>query len=132
MKFEEVLPALKEGKKIKRKCMPDGYYHIDNNHIYDEIGQLYTFGVEADILQDDWEIVEEKKKVKLRNLTEKQYLKWFNANCCSRNNNKRMSDCFDCIFHNVVCNPELSRCWVEHKDLYSDKFLDQEIEIEEE
>lgn len=66
MKFEEVLPALKEGKKIKRKCMPNRYYHIENNHIINEIGDLYTFGVEADILQDDWEIVKEEKKVKLR------------------------------------------------------------------
>lgn len=66
MKFEEVLPALREGKKIRRNCMPYGYYHIKNNHIVDENGEIYTFGVEADILQDDWEIVKEEKKVKLR------------------------------------------------------------------
>lgn len=59
MKFEEVLPALKEGKKIKRSCMPYGYYHIKNNRIVDEYGELYTFGVASDILQEDWEIVEE-------------------------------------------------------------------------
>lgn len=59
MKFEEVLPALREGKKIKRKCMPYDYYHIKNNRIVDEYGDLYTFGVEADILQEDWEIIEE-------------------------------------------------------------------------
>ena len=64
MKFEEVLPALKAGKKIRRKCMPNRYYHIKNNHIVNENGELYTFGVEADILQDDWEIVKETKKVK--------------------------------------------------------------------
>ena len=59
MKFEEVSPALREGKKIRRKCMPYGYYHIKNNHIVDEYGELYTFAVASDILQDDWEIVEE-------------------------------------------------------------------------
>ena len=67
MKFEEVLPALREGKKIRRRC---GYY-IKNNRIVDE------FGVASDILQDDWEIVEEKnKKIKLRDLTPEQFKTW--------------------------------------------------------
>ena len=60
MKFEEILPELKAGKKIKRKCMPYGYYHIENNHIVRENGDLYTFKVEADILQDDWEILDDE------------------------------------------------------------------------
>lgn len=125
MKFEEVLPALREGKAIRRKCMLDRYYHIDNNHIYDEIGQLYTFGVEADILQDDWEIIEGKKRIKLRDLTEKQYQKWFLSNC---------KKCDECPFRKVYCgkNPSIDGWWIRNKDLYSDKFLDQEIEIEEE
>lgn len=124
MKFEEVLPALREGKEIRRKCMPDKYYHIDNNHIYDNIGQLYTFGVEADILQEDWEIVKEKKKVKLRDVTEEQLERYCNNAC-------RFS-CATCIFNYIYCIPSSAVCWIKHKDLYSDKFLDQEIEIEEE
>ena len=123
MKFEEVLPALREGKKIRRKCMSDKYYRIDNNHIYDNIGQLYTFGVEADILQDDWEIVEEKKKVKLRDLTEGEYKKWEQINCSS-------NKCNDCVFNKGDCiyNAFL---WIKDKSLFSDKFLDQEVEIED-
>ena len=114
MKFEEVLPALREGKKIRRKCMrPDRY------HIFDEIGQLYTFGVEADILQNDWEVVEEKKKVKLRDLTNEQYI-----NYC-----KTRTHCRECLFRDVACVEWYS--WIKHKDLCSDEFLDQEIEVEE-
>lgn len=48
-----------------------------------------------------------------------------------KNENKTISDCIVCVFHNVVCNPESSRCWIKRKDLYSDKFLDQEVEIDE-
>ena len=37
--------------------------------------------------------------------------------------------CKDCIFNNVYCVSSRS-CWVRHKDLYSDEFLNQEIEID--
>ena len=124
MKFEEVLPALREGKKIRRKCLPNRYYSIVNNHIYDEIGQLYTFGVEADILQNDWEIVEETKNVKLKDLTIEQYRK-YEKGCSDR-------ICTQCLFRAVECELNRTSCWFHHKDLYSDKFLEQEIEIESE
>lgn len=129
MKFEEVLPSLKEGKKIRRKCHPNRYYiYIENNHIFNEIGDLYTFGVEADILQDNWEIVKEKKKVKLRDLTMEQSIAY-----CDKVMNKDLykNKCDDCIFKNVVCSEWKDNCWIYHKDLYSDKFLDQEIEVDE-
>ena len=131
MKFEEILPALREGKKIRRAFWWEGHYiKLVRDGIIDQNEISLTFGKE-DLMGEDWEIVKEPKKVKLRDLTQEQYEKWFNNNCCSKNEDKRMSDCFDCIFHNVICNPEISRCWIKHKDLYSDKFLDQEIEIEE-
>ena len=38
--------------------------------------------------------------------------------------------CKNCIFKGVECNLEWKSCWIKHKDLYSDKFLDQEVEIE--
>lgn len=126
MKFEEVLPALRAGKKIRRKCMSDKYYHIDNNHIYDNIGQLYTFGVEADVLQDDWEIVEELRKVKLRDLTEEQYREYVKG--CEEGCAERICD--KCPFREVTCDLNNDNCWFYHKDLYSNKFLDREFEIE--
>ena len=122
MKFEDILPAFLEGKKIKV---------VGSSKSYQRKEQLYCTMKVYDILYSDWEIVKETKKVKLRDLTEEQYEKWFKDNCCSKNEDKSMSDCFDCVFHNVICNSEISRCWILHKDLYSDKFLDQEIEIEE-
>ena len=122
MKFEEVLPALKEGKKIRRKCRPNRYYHIENNHIVNEIGDLYTFGVEADILQDDWEVVKETKKVKLKNLTEEEYQKWKDKNCM------KYDCCKDCPFRVLDCNDNF---WMSDKDMYSYKFLNQEVEVEE-
>lgn len=64
----------------------------------------------------------EPKKKKLRDLTMEEYKKWCNKNCYSYNCNK-------CIFRNVCCLYDFD-CWIHHKDLYSDKFLDQEIEVE--
>ena len=65
------------------------------------------------------------KKIKLRYVTERQYSKWKNKNCVNKYDNcKRCPFCkIDCIFGNT--------CWVNNKDMYSDKFLNQEIEIEE-
>lgn len=38
-------------------------------------------------------------------------------------------NCRGCPFRYVTCSTEDQDCWVEHKDLYSDKFLDQTIEV---
>ena len=37
--------------------------------------------------------------------------------------------CPECFLRNVRCETS-NDCWVYHKDLYSDKFLDQTIEVE--
>lgn len=39
-------------------------------------------------------------------------------------------NCRGCPFRYVTCSTEDEDCWVEHKDLFSDKFLDQIIEVE--
>lgn len=39
-------------------------------------------------------------------------------------------NCRGCPFRYVTCSTKDEDCWVEHKDLYSDKFLDQTIEVE--
>ena len=77
IKFEEVLPALREGIKVRRKDSSwIGYYEciyvnrvgyvIPNRAYFDD----YTLNTE-DLNADDWEIIREPKKVKLRDLTEK-------------------------------------------------------------
>lgn len=63
-----------------------------------------------------------KKKIKLRDLTEKEFRNWKIENC--------EADCKHCFFENVGCIEWKNNCWVKNKNLYSDKFLDQEIEIE--
>ena len=61
-----------------------------------------------------------KKKKKLRDLTSEEYEKWRDKNCNYM--------CGKCPFNHVVC--DYLDCWVKNKDLYSDKFLNQEIEVE--
>ena len=61
----------------------------------------------------------EPKKKKLRDLTPEEFDKWKKKNC---------GNCLKCIFAHVFCG--IDDCWVNHKDLYSDKFLEQEIEEE--
>lgn len=128
MKLEEVLPALKEGKKIGRKKWNKGYYYemtykYGHNVIVDNHGDAKEDW--ENILATDWEIVEEPKKVKLRDLTEKQYEIWLAKNCY-------YTKCVNCPFAKVYCDLTSKNNWINNKDLYSSKFLNKEIEIEEE
>lgn len=87
MKFEEVLPALREGKKIRRA---NSIVKIDfTENTFCMLSSVDLLGA------DDWEIIEEPKKVKLRDLTEKEFRNWKNEKC--------EADCEHCIFENVEC-----------------------------
>lgn len=66
-------------------------------------------------------------KIKLRDLTLEQYRKWKGQNCWT---NKILCD--DCPFTYCSCELGDYGLWFSHKDMFSDKFLDQEIEIETE
>ena len=59
MKFEEVLPALRNGKKIRRRVWLDAdYIYVRDGSIVDNDG--YSFEIDLSItLNDDWEIIEE-------------------------------------------------------------------------
>lgn len=70
------------------------------------------------------EAKEEKKKVKLKDLTLEQYKKWEDKNCLNMK-------CEDCNFYKVSCDDRKDDCWIKNKDLYNEKFLNQEIELEE-
>lgn len=50
MKFEEVLPALKAGKKIARKCWSGSYWQINAGPDYSHTPQH--------LVSEDWEIIE--------------------------------------------------------------------------
>jgi hypothetical protein len=59
------------------------------------------------------------KKVKLRDVTPEQFK---NYDCLG-------IKCDDCPLKKEIC-ANVENCWVNHKDLYSDEFLDQTIDIE--
>ena len=119
MKFEEVLPALREGKKIRLKEWGEIEY------IYNPKEDCHGVNLSwKEFFSDDWEIVKEKKKVKLRDLTEEQFDKWILKNC------QKNTKCENCVFNRVNCINTSAYCWIKNKSLFSDKFLDQEVEIE--
>lgn len=62
-----------------------------------------------------------KKKIKLRDLSKKELEQWMNRNCSN-------TSCKKCKFKYAICTG--SNSWFNNKDMFSDKFLDQEIEIE--
>lgn len=68
---------------------------------------------------------EETRKIKLKDLTPEQYKKWCKDNCSD-------TKCTSCIFYKVSCDERMDDCWIKNKDLYNEKFLNQELEIEEE
>lgn len=64
-----------------------------------------------------------KRKIKLRDLSKEQWDNYVNS-CISRS-------CSDCIFNLLKCGGSKHKeSWINHKDLYSDKLLDQEVEID--
>ena len=62
---------------------------------------------------------------KLRDVTEEEFREWKDTNCC-----KSSLKCSECPFDKVNCETGNGRSWVLNKDMYSDKFLDQTIEVE--
>ena len=106
----------KEGKLLFANCYinENGYVCAGSNELWS-----ITMGLLTGLYY--YEIISKKKK--LRDITEEDFQKWLNKNCSLR------KDCIECIFNNVNCSDEGN--WVDHKDLYSDKFLNQEIEVEE-
>lgn len=63
-----------------------------------------------------------KIKKKLRDLTKEEYREYLDTYC-------EWGKCSRCIFQNVTCRYDDKRGWFENKDLYSNEFLNQEIEI---
>ena len=127
MKFEEILPAFRDGKKITnehiKRCGYQYIYYRDGTIFENNGGYWHLTDKEIAEIDDSWEIVKEPKKVKLRDLTEEQLEKWRRTNCIGYK-------CHDCIFNKVGCI-YVAYCWIKDKSLFSDKFLDQEVEIEE-
>lgn len=66
-----------------------------------------------------------KIKKKLRDVTTSEFEDWAKKRCGANS-----SFCANCYFKFVHCLANSVTVWTKHKNLYSDNFLDQEIEIE--
>ena len=72
-----------------------------------------------------------KKTIKLRDLTKEQFVAWCRENCPHQSYMNTRMDCNEkCPFAHVLCNERDENCWLYNKEDFSDKFLDQTIEIE--
>ena len=105
-------------------------YTIDENLIIlDDKENIYETLLTY-LLREDCKIIKlpkesNKIKKKLRDLTPEVFDKWRDKNCNCLN-------CDICVFANVSCYRSFEKeSWVNHKNIYSDAFLDQEIEVEE-
>ncbi len=66
-----------------------------------------------------------KIKKKLKDITIKEYIYWKEKNCCRDN-----KYCDSCPFTSANCYSNDKNSWVNNKNLFSNEFLNQEIEIE--
>lgn len=116
----------------KFKVMSKGNVESEVLHIDTGLRVLTNTNIVAEALRclitGEWQIVKlpkDVKKKKLRDITSEEFEKWMDKNCRS---------CKQCPFRNIHCtsDPDDTDCWVNHKELYSDKFLDQEVEVPEE
>ena len=105
-----------EGKLLFANC-----YINENGYVCTGSNELWsiTMGLLTGLYY--YEIISQKKK--LRDTTLEEFAKWKEKHC--------ITDCTKCIFNNVYCRTDSRRNWTCHKDLYSDEFLNQEIEVEE-
>lgn len=64
-------------------------------------------------------------KKKIKDITIEEYKKW------EENDTTRCECCCDgCPLRLVVCDDDNNACWIYNKEMLSDKFLNQEIEVE--
>ena len=112
--------TIKRGNKISEEV----YYFDEKLDIYSESHGLIYTTILNKLLNGIYEIVKlPKKKKKLRDLTVEEYKKWLD------NYHENGHNCKGCIFSGT--DYTIRYGWINHKDLYSDKFLDQEIEVKE-
>ena len=97
------------------------FYITSGLSIIDNDGKKVEFLLQS-LLNGMLKIIKLPKKKKLRDLTPEEWDKW--KEICS------YTSCSECIFRYVSCiRSDREECWVNNKALYSDKFLDQEIEV---
>lgn len=109
--------------KIKEYDNNETYHFTDDLELRDDCDNTF-YGTARLLLVGRCTIVKLPKKKKLRDLTIGEFRRWSDKNCKYGN-----MKCENCPFRHVCCCEGDEDFWLEHKDLYSDKFLDQEIEV---
>ena len=115
--------GVEPNEKFRIEGNGDTIYRIDEELvIYRDNEILCSDKGLNNLLNGSYKIIKLPKTKKLRDLTEEEWNKWKQKKC---------NNCDECIFRYVSCYTSYENCsWINNKDLYSDKFLDQEIEVE--
>ena len=111
MKFEEVLPALRDGKKIKTKDWPKGE-HIYNkdNFLYNQQGYLVSLS-SFGLLTGDWEIVDEPK------WTDEKIVEWHKKTFPDCTYDQQVCKLFDEL-EEYYSEPDHDKALIELADVY--------------
>ena len=120
--------GVEPNEKFKIEGNGDTIYYIDEKlYVYRNNEILCSDKGLSNLITGYFKIIKlpkELNKKKLRDLTPEEWEKWIDKEC-------QLTSCDNCIFRNVPCTRSINKqSWVNNKDLYSDKFLDQEIEVE--
>nr|DAG18748.1 MAG TPA: hypothetical protein [Caudoviricetes sp.] len=120
--------GVKPNEVFKIKGCGETIYKIDEKlWVYYKPNSSWEYSLLelSSFLTGENEIVKLSKKKKLRDITLEEYIMWHDKNC-------NILKCNECIFEHVHCTKSTNECWANHKDLYSNKFLDQEVDIPQE
>lgn len=121
--------GVEPNEKFKIEGNGDTIYYIDEKlyvyRVYRNNEILYNDRGLSNLIYGYFKIIKLPKTKKLRDLTAEEWDKWREKECY-------LTRCENCIFNRVNCHESENKyAWVNNKDIYSDKFLDQEIEVEE-
>lgn len=119
--------GVEPNERFKVEGIEEPIYYIDERlYVKRENERLYSDTVLSSLLNGNFKIIKLPKepiKKKLRDITPEEWDKWLKKNC---------GDCSECIFRKALCSDSRKEeSWINHKDIHSDKFLNQQIEVEE-
>ena len=120
-----------EPKKNTVQWATDGQVYNKNFISFELLDSLFDFIKWEDAepysiekLLEEEHITKVPKLKKLKDLTFEEYKKWTRKNCTN-------TKCSECPFKYASCDVNEEICWINGKNMYSNEFLNQEIEIEQ-
>lgn len=115
----------------------EGFYFLDETLAIYNVKNIMGFNDDVDktkqgilrlLLTGMYQIVKVSKKIKMRDLDKITYKNWM-LRFCDLGFDSSPAKCSTCPFNSLPCNPISTDCWINHKYLLSNEFLDQEIEV---